>query len=52
MGGERVERVFPRVQRAAAVLQRWLLETDQGALAHQDLDHYLDEFTFCCSRSC
>jgi hypothetical protein len=27
-------------------LQRWLLETHQGAASHDQLDWYLDEFTF------
>ena len=48
MGGDRelVERVFPRVHRVAALLKRWLLGTHQGAVEHQHLDYYLDEFTF------
>jgi len=27
-------------------LERWLLETHQGAASHDQLDWYLDEFTF------
>ena len=48
MGGDRelVEREFPRVHRVAALLKRWLLGTHQGAVEHQHLDYYLDEFTF------
>lgn len=48
LGGDRelVERVFPRVHRVAALLKRWLLGTHQGAVEHQHLDYYLDEFTF------
>ena len=30
----------------AALLQRWLLGTHQGAVAAAHLDYYLDEFTF------
>lgn len=48
MGGDRelVEEMFPRVHRVAALLKRWLLGTHQGAVKHQHLDYYLDEFTF------
>ncbi len=48
MGGDRelVEQEFPRVHRVAALLKRWLLGTDQGAVEHQHLDYCLDEFTF------
>jgi carotenoid cleavage dioxygenase-like enzyme len=34
------------VHRAASLLKRWLLGTHQGAIAHEHLDDYLDEFTF------
>ena len=27
-------------------LKRWLLGTDQGAVSREQLDYYLDEFTF------
>jgi transposase-like protein len=40
------ENLLPRVHRVAALLQRWLLGTHQGAVAHCQLDYYLDEFTF------
>ena len=30
----------------AALLQRWLMGTHQGAVAAAHLDYYLDEFTF------
>jgi hypothetical protein len=40
------ENVLPRVNRVASLLQRWLLGTHQGAVAHSHLDYYLDEFTF------
>ena len=32
--------------RVAALLQRWLLGTHQGAVSHAHLDYYLDEYTF------
>ena len=40
------ENLLPRVHRVAALLERWLLGTHQGAVAHCQLDYYLDEFTF------
>jgi hypothetical protein len=40
------ENLLPRVNRVASLLQRWLLGTHQGAVAHSNLDYYLDEFTF------
>ena len=52
MGGGRelVEREFPRVHCVTALLKRWLLGAHQGAVEHQHLDHYLDEFRFRFSR--
>ena len=38
--------LLPRAHRVAALLQRWLLGTHQGAVAAAPLDYYLDEFTF------
>jgi transposase-like protein len=40
------ENLLPRANRVAALLQRWLLGTHQGAVAPAHLDYYLDEFTF------
>ena len=37
---------MPGVHRVAALLKRWLLGTHQGAIRPEQLDHYLDEFTF------
>lgn len=37
--------LLPRANRVASLLQRWLLGTHQGAVAHSHLDYYLDEFT-------
>ena len=38
--------LLPRVHRVASLLKRWLLGTHQGAVSHQHLIYYLDEFTF------
>ena len=38
--------VMPRVHRVASLLKRWILGTHQGAVSHQHLVYYLDEFTF------
>ncbi len=40
------EHLLPRVHRVASLLKRWLLGTHQGAIAHEHLDDYLDEFAF------
>jgi transposase-like protein len=37
---------MPEVHRVASLLKRWLLGTHQGAVSQQQLDFYLDEFTF------
>ena len=37
---------MPGVHRVAALVQRWLLGTHQGAVQPAKLDHYLDEFVF------
>ena len=29
-----------------SLLKRWLVGTHQGAVSHEHLDYYLDEFTF------
>jgi transposase-like protein len=39
-------RLLPRVHRVASLVKRWLLGTHQGAVSHQHLVYYLDEFTF------
>jgi ISXO2-like transposase domain/Transposase zinc-ribbon domain len=38
--------VMPEVHRVASLLKRWLLGTHQGAVSREQLDYYLDEFTF------
>lgn len=40
------EHLLPRVHRVVSLLKRWLLGTHQGAIRHEHLDYYLDEFTF------
>ncbi len=38
--------LLPRVHRVVSLLTRWLMGTHQGAVSHEHLDYYLDEFTF------
>ena len=38
--------LLPRVHRVVSLLKRWLIGTHQGAVSHEYLDYYLDEFTF------
>ena len=40
------EYLLPRVHRVISLLKRWMLGTHQGAIAHEHLNDYLDEFTF------
>ena len=40
------EHLLPRVHRVVSLLKRWLLGTHQGAIGHEHLDSYLDEFAF------
>jgi len=40
------EHLLPRVHRVVSLLKRWMLGTHQGAIRHDHLDSYLDEFTF------
>lgn len=44
--GKTASALLPRVHRVAALLKRWLLGTHQGAVSLDQLDFYLDEFTF------
>jgi transposase-like protein len=44
--GDPAQVARPRVHRVASLLKRWLLGTHQGALRPQQLDCYLDEYTF------
>lgn len=43
---ERASKLLPRVHRVASLLKRWVLGTHQGAVSREQLDYYLDEFTF------
>ena len=45
-GAEPAHEVMPRVHLAASRLKRWLIGTHQGGIQPQQLDYYLDEFTF------
>ena len=40
------DQLLPRVHRAVSLLKRWMLGTHQGAISHQHLDDYLNEFVF------
>lgn len=40
------EDLLPTCHRVASLLKRWLLGTHQGAVRHEHLAYYLDEFTF------
>jgi len=48
--GKTASEVLPRVHRVVSLLKRWLMGTHQGAVSHQHLDYYLDEFAFRCNR--
>lgn len=37
---------MPDAHRVASLLKRWLLGTHQGGMSREQLDYYLDEFTF------
>ena len=40
------ENLLPRCNLVASLLKRWLVGTHQGAVSHQHLEYYLDEYTF------
>lgn len=46
VSGDPAHVALPHVHRVASLLERWLLGTHQGAVTHDQLDYYLDEFTF------
>jgi transposase-like protein len=48
LSGRRKEasELLPRVHKAISLLKRWMLGTHQGAISHEHLDYYLDEFVF------
>jgi len=43
---ESASELLPRVHRVVSLMKRWLAGTHQGAVSHEHLDYYLDEFTF------
>jgi transposase-like protein len=43
---KKAHELLPRVHRVASLLKRWILGTHQGAVSHEHLGYYLDEFTF------
>lgn len=44
--GQTASQLLPRVHRVVSLLKRWLLGTHQGAIGHEHLNDYLDEYTF------
>ena len=40
------EDLLPHCHRVASLLKRWMIGTHQGAISHEHLDYYLDEYTF------
>lgn len=44
--GDPAHVALPHVHRVASLLKRWVLGTHQGGINHDQLDYYLDEFTF------
>lgn len=44
--GDEDDAMLPRVHRAISLLKRWLMGTHQGAISHEHLDAYLNEFVF------
>lgn len=38
--------LLPLCHRVAGLLKRWLVGTHQGAISHEHLDYYLDEYVF------
>ena len=44
--GKTVSALLPRVHRVASLLKRWLMGIHQGVVSREQLDCYLDEFTF------
>jgi transposase-like protein len=43
---ESASELLPRIHLVASLLKRWVLGTHQGAVSHEHLEFYLDEFTF------
>jgi len=40
------DNLLPLCNRVAALVKRWLVGTHQGAVSHEHLDYYLDEYNF------
>ena len=40
------DNLLPYCHQVAGLIKRWLLGTHQGAVSHEHLDYYLDEYTF------
>lgn len=40
------ENLLPLCHRVASLIKRWLMGTHQGAVSHEHLGYYLDEYTF------
>jgi transposase-like protein len=40
------DNLLPLCNKVAALVKRWLVDTPQGAVSHDHLDYYLDEYTF------
>jgi len=40
------EDLLPHCHRVASLLKQWMIGTHQGAISHEHLDYYLDEYTF------
>jgi transposase-like protein len=40
------EDLLPHCHRVASLMKRWLMGTHQGAVSHEHLEYYLDEYTF------
>jgi len=36
----------PHCHRVASLLKQWMIGMHQGAISHEHLDYYLDEYTF------
>jgi transposase-like protein len=47
---ETASELLPHVHLVVSLLKRWILGTHQGAVSHEHLEFYLDEFTFRFSR--
>lgn len=39
-------KLLPLCHRVISLLKRWMMGTHQGAISHEHLEYYLDEFTF------